>query len=155
MKKLIVATALLTLVSGCADLQGVGQKQGFGTLGGAALGGLAGSQIGGGAGKLAATAAGTLLGAFLGNSIGSSLDKADEAHLAQAQQQALAAKPNQPVRWQNPNTGHRGTVTTTRKYRHEGRQCREFQQTIIVGGRQQEAYGNACHEPDGSWRIEP
>lgn len=41
-------TLTIALVTGCADMQGVGQKQGFGTLGGAALGGLAGSQIGGG-----------------------------------------------------------------------------------------------------------
>lgn len=31
--------------------------------------------------------------------------------------------------------------------------CREFQSTIIVNGRPAPAYGIACLQPDGSWRI--
>lgn len=34
-------------------------------------------------------------------------------------------------------------------------QVREYQTTIIVGGVQREAYGNACLQPDGSWRQGP
>jgi surface antigen len=34
-----------------------------------------------------------------------------------------------------------------------GGYCREFQQTVRVGGRSRQAYGTACREPDGSWRI--
>jgi len=33
------------------------------------------------------------------------------------------------------------------------RNCREFQDTIIVGGVKQPAYGTTCQQPDGSWRI--
>jgi surface antigen len=153
MRNIIIATALTaTLLSGCTT-DGVGTKQGIGTLGGAAAGGLLGSQIGGGSGKLAATAAGTLLGAYLGNEVGSSLDRADELHRQRAIEQALVAKPSQPITWTNPQTGHRGSVTTTRKYRTSGRQCREFQQTVVIGGREEQAYGNACRQPDGSWKI--
>jgi len=153
MRNIIIATALTaTLLSGCTT-DGVGTKQGIGTLGGAAAGGLLGSQIGGGSGKLAATAAGTLLGAFLGNEVGSSLDRADNLHRQRAIEQALVAKPSQPITWTNPRTGHRGSVTTTRKYRTSGRQCREFQQTVVIGGREEQAYGNACRQPDGSWKI--
>jgi hypothetical protein len=35
------------------------------------------------------------------------------------------------------------------------RQCREFNTTIIVDGREQPAYGTACLQPDGSWRVVP
>jgi surface antigen len=153
-KRIACITLTLAFVSGCADMQGVGQKQGFGTLGGAALGGLAGSQIGGGAGKLAATAAGTLLGAFLGNSIGSSLDKADQMHMAQAQQQAFEAPIDQPVQWQNPQSSNYGTITPTRQgYSASGLPCREFRQQVYIGGRKREAYGTACRQADGSWQI--
>jgi hypothetical protein len=39
-------------------------------------------------------------------------------------------------------------------YRAEnGRTCREYQTTVTVGGRPQNAYGTACLEPDGAWRI--
>lgn len=34
-----------------------------------------------------------------------------------------------------------------------GQPCREFQQTIVVAGQQQQGYGTACRQPDGSWRI--
>src|ERR1700676_5296174 len=31
--------------------------------------------------------------------------------------------------------------------------CREFQNTVIVGGVRQPAYGTTCQQPDGSWQI--
>jgi hypothetical protein len=31
--------------------------------------------------------------------------------------------------------------------------CREFQDTVIVGGTQQRAYGTTCQQADGSWHI--
>jgi len=31
--------------------------------------------------------------------------------------------------------------------------CREFTQTVTVGGRLQSGYGTACMQPDGSWQI--
>jgi hypothetical protein len=34
-------------------------------------------------------------------------------------------------------------------------QEREYQTTVTVGGRQVEAYGTACLQPDGSWRRGP
>jgi surface antigen len=133
---------------------GSGPKQLFGTLGGAGLGGLAGAQIGGGAGKLAAVGAGTLLGAFLGSGIGGSLDRADEVYARQAAAQAYAAPIGAPIQWSNPYTGNAGTVRTTREgWATSGAYCREFQQQVIVGGRVQSAFGQACQQPDGSWRI--
>src|SRR5260370_2089259 len=33
--------------------------------------------------------------------------------------------------------------------------CREFQDTVIVGGGKQPAYGTTCQQPHGSWRITP
>lgn len=34
-----------------------------------------------------------------------------------------------------------------------GRTCREYQTTVTVGGTPQPAYGTACLQPDGSWRV--
>jgi hypothetical protein len=36
-----------------------------------------------------------------------------------------------------------------------GTYCREYQQMVVVAGRQQESYGTACMQPDGSWKILP
>lgn len=29
--------------------------------------------------------------------------------------------------------------------------CREYQTTVLIGGNEERAYGNACPNPDGSW----
>lgn len=34
-----------------------------------------------------------------------------------------------------------------------GQTCREYQSTIFVGDQQQQAYGTACLQPDGTWRV--
>lgn len=31
--------------------------------------------------------------------------------------------------------------------------CREFQNTVVVGGKPQQAYGTTCQQADGSWQI--
>ena len=35
-----------------------------------------------------------------------------------------------------------------------GEYCRECQQTVVIGGREEDAYGVACRQPDGSWEIQ-
>lgn len=32
--------------------------------------------------------------------------------------------------------------------------CREFTQTVTIGGKMQQGYGTACLQPDGSWEIQ-
>ncbi|XKH37697.1 hypothetical protein ACIU1J_20345 [Azospirillum doebereinerae] len=34
-----------------------------------------------------------------------------------------------------------------------GQQCREYQSTILIGGRPQPSFGTACLMADGTWRI--
>jgi len=132
-----------------------GPKQTLGTLGGAGTGAFIGSQIGHGSGNLAATAIGGLLGAFVGSEIGKSLDRADHAALQQTTQSTLETSPTGHTgTWQNPDSGHSGTVTPVKTYQTDaGQYCREFQQTVTVGGQTQQAYGTACRQPDGSWKI--
>lgn len=152
-KTLIAAFAVLLLLPACQADQ-MGTKEGIGTLGGAAAGGLLGSQFGGGTGKLVATGAGVLLGGWLGNEIGSSLDRADRVEARQAESRAYAAPIGQQITWNNPQSGNSGTITPTRDgYASNGAYCREFQQTITVGGQRQQGYGRACQQPDGSWKI--
>ena len=118
------------------------------------MGGLLGSQIGGGSGQLAATAVGVLAGAFIGSEIGRSLDDVDKLKAKKAHQKARSAPIGETVSWNNPNSGNYGTVTAIREgTSSQGRYCREFQQTITVGGDMQDGYGTACRQPDGSWEI--
>lgn len=148
------AALALTLLLPACQAQTMGSKEGIGTLGGAAVGGLLGSNIGKGSGRLAATAAGVVLGGFLGNEIGASLDKADRAALGSAETRAYTAPVGQQITWNNPQSGNSGTITPVRDgYANNGAYCREFQQTITVGGQKQQGYGRACQQPDGSWQI--
>lgn len=154
MKKVAAVIMITSFLAACAD-RGVGEKEGVGTLIGAGLGALAGSQIGGGKGRMAAVAIGALLGAFAGNEIGKSLDKADLAALENAGERARSAPIGKTIDWSNPQSGNSGTVTPTREGRHtgSGNYCREFKQTVTIDGRTEEAYGVACRQPDGSWKI--
>ncbi|PZQ43847.1 MAG: hypothetical protein DI551_11320 [Micavibrio aeruginosavorus] len=156
MKKTILTAMILSTVAlaGCESLNGAGNKQLIGGGTGAVLGGLAGSQIGGGSGRLWATGAGVLLGALAGSEIGSSLDKADQVYAQQANQRAYSAPVGETIRWNNPDSGNYGTVTPTRTgTTSSGQTCREYQQTIYVGGKQESGYGTACQQADGSWKI--
>ena len=154
LKGVLVGAAVISLAA-CLSLEGRGNKELGGALVGAAAGGLVGSQIGGGTGQMVAVGAGVLLGALLGSEVGRSLDKADEAYAAQSYQNTLEATPTgETTTWVNPDSGNSGSYTPTKTYQVDsGQYCREFQQTITVGGQTEDAYGTACREPDGSWRI--
>lgn len=149
----IIAAAVVLSLAACAS--DTGPKETVGTLLGAGLGGLAGAQIGSGSGQLAAVAGGVLLGAFLGKEIGSSLDSADEAAANQTAQQSLETAPTGTTStWSNPDSGNSGSITPTRTYETaSGQYCREYQQTVTVGGQNESAYGTACRQPDGSWQV--
>lgn len=152
-----IALALVAaLLGGCVSDGQYGQKQGFGTLIGAGLGGLVGSKIGGGRGQLAAVAAGALLGGLMGNEIGASLDRADMAYQSRAQGAALNGADWAPVAWSNPDSGNYGEVTPTRTLRNgrTGQVCREYRTTVTIGGRVEEGYGTACRDGAGDWRIQ-
>lgn len=153
LKSLMVVLGLAVFAAGCSQ-QGYGPKQTVGGLGGAALGGLLGAQFGGGTGQLATTAAGALLGGIVGSEIGRSLDDNDRRQAETAAFRAHRAPVGETVSWSNPQSGNYGTVTPVREgTSSSGRYCREYQQTVTVGGRTQDAYGVACRQPDGSWEI--
>lgn len=147
---LMIALALV----GCA--QGAGEKEVAGTLIGATVGGLLGSRFGHGEERALGAGIGVVMGGLIGSSIGRSLDEADRRYQAQAYQYSLErSRSGQATTWVNPDSGNGGSFTPTRTYqREDGIYCREFQQTVTIGGNEEQAYGTACRQPDGSWRIE-
>ena len=149
--------ASLSLTAACTNPNGAdswGTKQTVGTGLGAVGGGLLGSQIGGGNGRLVAVGLGAVLGGLVGNEIGASLDSADKAALSNASERAYSAPIGQGITWNNPQSGNSGIVTPVRDgYDQGGAYCREFDQKVTIGGKTQDAYGTACQQPDGSWKI--
>lgn len=150
---IVAASALALSLAACEQNA---PKQNMGTLIGAGAGAVAGSQVGGGRGQLAAVAIGTLLGAIAGSSIGKSLDSADQLKMQHTMQESLERGPSgQRSEWRNPDSGHYGTYTPQPAYQTQnGQTCREFQQTVNIGGKEESAYGTACRQPDGSWQIQ-
>ncbi len=151
-KRILLVPVLALALAAC---QTAGPKQSAGALLGGVAGAIAGSQFGKGSGKVAAGALGALLGAAIGGDVGQSLDRADRLAMAQTTSRALETQVSgTQVAWRNPDSGNYGTVTPRPVYQDSaGQYCREFQQTVTVGGKTEEAYGTACRQPDGTWKI--
>jgi hypothetical protein len=80
------------------------------------------------------------------------LNEAQERAHEAAQVQAASAPIGERVIWNEG--GATGSVTAVREGTSTlGRYCREFQQTVTVGGHNEQAYGTACQQPDGAWEI--
>lgn len=162
---LLIATSMLVSACGAENAENARQggiaggggitKSDVGTVAGAALGAIAGSNVGSGKGRTAAIAIGTLLGAGVGRELGASLDRADMAYYNKTQQTALETAPaGQSLPWRNPESGNSGSFTPSGYYTNDsGQYCREYSQTIQVGGKSEQAYGTACRQPDGNWKV--
>jgi surface antigen len=150
-----VAAALAVLLGACVGpYPYAGPNAQVGALTGAAAGGLIGSAASDGAGD--AIAAGVLLGGLLGGAVGDSLDRADRRYAAYSFRQGLEHHPSgHGAYWQNPTSGHAGSLTPLETYETAYGPCREFTQTVKIGRRLRRAYGTACRDAYGDWRIEP
>jgi len=150
-KTVVAAVLVLVFAAACT---GQGEKQKIGTGTGAVLGGLLGAQFGSGTGQLVATGAGVFIGALIGSEIGRSMDEVDRMKANQAINTAHNAPIGETITWNNPDSGNAGTVTPVRDGTSaSGNYCREFQQTVTIGGQTEQAFGTACRQPDGSWQI--
>lgn len=147
-----ITVVLLLALAGCQTGGGPGTATTIGGLSGAAAGGLLGAALGGGATGIAA---GTILGGLVGAGAGYALDQRSQQLQSQTVARTLeSASSGTTSTWVNPDNGNRGTFTPTRTFQAQGGEyCREFQQSIVVGGRTEQGSGTACRQPDGSWKI--
>lgn len=124
----------------------------LGSVLGGAGGGLLGAQIGDGKGQLAAVAGGALLGFLIGGSVGRTMDEVDQNCVGQALEHA---DDGQKITWKNPESGAQYKIVPTKTVqRSDGRYCREYNTTAVIGGRTQEVHGTACRQPDGAWKLQ-
>lgn len=146
-----MAVAASLTLGACAE----GENEGLSTLIGAGLGAFIGHEIGGhGDGAVIGTVIGTAVGASIGNEVGRKMDERDYLVMARARHEALDSSPSGVASdWTNPDTGNYGTFVPEPAYKESGEYCREYTQTITVGGETEKGYGTACRRPDGSWQI--
>lgn len=118
---------------------------------GGVFGGMVGSQIGEGRGRTVAIIVGTIAGAMIGRHIGETMDDADRMQTAQALNNTRTGV---GTTWVNPDNGNRYTVTPTATFERNEGPCREFRLDAQVGDNpNEEVYGTACLQPDGSWLV--
>ena len=157
--KLLRKFALATIcasslaLSACSENQKTGET--VGVVAGSIIGALVGSQLGSGTGKTIAIAVGAAAGAIAGGTLGAQLDEQDRLHAQTAATDALDnADEGESVSWANPESGNEGSYTPTESFEtSEGLTCREFTQTVVVDGEEEDTTGTACKQSDGSWQI--
>ncbi|MBT8090283.1 MAG: glycine zipper 2TM domain-containing protein [Gammaproteobacteria bacterium] len=146
---LLVAIFLLTtgLMAGCETTSHAQQGEVIGGV----LGGVLGAQIGEGRGRTAAIIVGTIAGAMIGRQIGENMDDTDRMQTAMVLNDA---RTGESTTWINPDNGNRYTVTPTQTFEQGDGPCREFRLDARVGDQaDQEVYGTACLQADGSWLV--
>ena|SRR3990167_3061635 len=150
MKKTIILALVLSLTT--ASLVGCtpGNNVPGATIAGATAGGLLGSALFHGPGAFAGVVGGALLGGIIGDQIGQAMDRQDRVNM----QNAIVHTPiNEEAQWTNPKTNVTYQVRPIKNYRSQGRYCREYQTRVQIGGEWKKAYGRACRQPDGTWKI--
>ena len=153
-KRLVQVTLALVsavLMSSCTP----GNNTGGATAVGAATGGLVASQFFHGSGSAAGVIAGTILGGMIGNNVGQYMDRQDRINM----QNAIVQTPvGQQASWTNSKDVTYQVRPIKNYYAHtkthKRAYCREYQTKITVNGKVQSAYGKACRQPDGSWKIQ-
>ena len=127
---------------------------------GAGVGAVLGAALGYGLGKghhnkELAVALGAIVGGVAGDYVGAQFDQRDRLMAAQNLQYSLELHPDgTSSTWQNPNSGNSGYAYPTKTtIMNNGTPCREFIATVTIGSQPHQAYGTACRQADGSWKI--
>lgn len=90
-----------------------------------------------------------------GASLLADLDPADRQKAEAARQTALdKGASGTAVSWKSDlNGGRFGSVVAGPVFASEGKDCRQFTQTVYVDGVPRTGRASACKQPDGSWRA--
>ena len=96
-----------------------------------------------------------ILKEIVSGGVGRQMNNRDRVWLARITQVALEKTPTGAVtEWSNPDSEIKGTISPLSTFRSDqAKSCREFQQTVSFGGVTEIAYGVACRQKDGSWKI--
>jgi surface antigen len=98
----------------------------------------------------------TIEGRILQGGYAVHLSQSDQRRAKRASLVAFETLPSGQTKiWRNPDNGHWGTLTPWRTYLDAvGRYCREYRQTVTLGGLEHRANGTVCRRGDGVWQIQ-
>lgn len=148
MKKIATMGATAVLAAGLVGCT-PGHNVPGATIAGTAAGGLLGAALFHGSGAWIGILGGALIGGVIGNFVGNKMDQQDRVNMANA---VTTTPVGQQATWTNSHDVTY-TVRPVRQYHRHNRYCREYQTTVTVGGKVRRAYGTACRQPDGQWKI--
>ncbi len=81
---------------------------------------------------------------------GVKLSRSETQRALEAEYRALEAAPGgQPVAWAGGDV--RGEVVAAAPYQVGQQNCRQFTHKVVSGGRELQARGAACRNPNGTW----
>jgi surface antigen len=139
--RMVLAVASSAFLAACGTAS---QTGGGGLLGG-------GSSQGSGSGKVAGTIIAAMNGGLVGGTVGTGLSEREKRNALEAEYRALEyTASGQKVAWQG-EPGHSGEVVAAQPYRVGSQDCRQYTQTVVIGGATSTARGTACRNADGSW----
>lgn len=139
----ILAAASMAALAGCGTTSQPTSRSGGGLLG------LAGGGTPGGG--TAASRISAMNGGLVGGTIGAGLNAGEKRSALEAEYKALEyTASGQKVAWQGVS-GHSGEVVAAQPYRVGSQDCRQYTQTVVIGGASTTARGTACRNSDGSW----
>lgn len=138
--RMVLSVASSILLAACGTGSQTGGK-----------GGLLGLGSGGSGGKVATTIIGAMNGGLVGGAVGAGLNDREKRSALEAEYKALEyTASGQKVAWQG-DTGHSGEVVAAQPYRVGSQDCRQYTQTVVIGGVSSTARGTACRNANGSW----
>jgi surface antigen len=140
--RIAFVVASSTLLAACGTTSQTGG--GGGLLGGGSGQGQSGA-------KVAGTIIGAMNGGLVGGTVGTGLSAQEKRNALEAEYKALEyTASGQKVAWQG-DPGHSGEVVAAQPYRVGSQDCRQYTQTVVIGGATSTARGTACRNADGSW----
>jgi len=139
---MVLAVASSVLLAACGTTSQTGGQ-----------GGLLGTTIGqgGSSAKVAGTIIEAMNGGLVGGTVGTGLNEREKRSALEAEYRALEyTASGQKVAWQG-DSGHSGEVVAAQPYRVGSQDCRQYTQTVVIGGASSTARGTACRNANGSW----
>jgi surface antigen len=150
MGEILAIVMVACLATGCANMT----RQESGNVIGALLGGALAYELSKDSSNKGIWVATGIIGGALAGGHYAVLTKPSQKMNATNMRTTLESIPdNAQTQWVNPNTNESGTMTVIRTNNTTFGPCREFTQTIYVGGEAVQGYGTACRQADGSWKI--
>ena len=121
-----------------------------GMLGGA-TGAVLGSTVDKNDGRSAAIVGGAIIGVLVGGAIGQYMDSVDQNCVGQILEHTPDGR---SIAWRNSDNDFAYQVTPKAAFQTgDGRTCRNYVTEVWIDDQQQQVFGTACRQPDGSWKV--